>query len=181
VTVIDARTFAVLATIPASGRPEFAVSDGAGKVYFNIEDNGGIDVIDVASNVISAQWKLNGCDEPTGLAMDTARQRLFSTCQNRVMAVTDAKTGASITTVAIGEHPDAAAFDPETRTVFTSNGGGTGTLTIIREDDADHYSVLANVTTGKGAKTMAFDSSSKIVYLPTVVDGTFSVLVVRSQ
>lgn len=181
VTVIDARTLAVLATIPASGRPEFAVSDGAGKVYFNIEDKSGIDVIDVASNTISARWKLDGCDEPSGLAMDSVRQRLFSTCQNGILAVTDARTGAPVSTVAIGEHPDAAAFDAETRTVFTSNGGGTGTLTVIRADEADHYSAQANVATRKGAKTMAFDSVSKNIYLPTAAGGTFSVLVVGPQ
>lgn len=177
VSVIDARTLTVVATIPASGRPEFAVSDGAGRIYFNIEDNAGIDVIDVASHAVVARWKLNDCEEPSGLAIDAKRQRLFSTCQNHVMAVTDARTGALVTTVAIGEHPDAAAIDADTDTIFTSNGGGTGTLTVIHEDDANHFSVRDNLATAKGAKTMAYDSASKIVYLPTIVNDKFTVLV----
>lgn len=181
ISVIDARALAVVATIPAGGRPEFAASDSAGKVYFNIEDNAGIGVIDVASNSIAAHWKLNGCDEPSGLAVDAKLHRLFSTCQNGIMAVTDARTGAPVTTVPIGEHPDAAVFDAATGTIFSSNGGGTGTLTVIHEDDADHYRVQSNVATQKGAKTMAFDSGSKVVYLPTIIGSNFSVLVVAPQ
>lgn len=181
VSVIDARTLSVVATLAAGGRPEFAASDDAGRLYFNVEDKSSIGVIDVASNAIVAHWKLNGCEEPSGLAIDTKRQRLFSTCQNHVMVVTDARTGALVTTVAIGEHPDAAAFDADSRTIFTSNGGGTGTLTIIHEDDADHFSVRDNLATAKGAKTMAFDGTTKLVYLPTIVDDRFSVLVAAPQ
>jgi YVTN family beta-propeller protein len=86
VSVIDARTLAVVATIPASGRPESAASDGAGRVYVNIEDNAGIDVIDIASNAIVARWKLAGCDEPSGLAIDTrhhGRHRQRNRCAGR--------------------------------------------------------------------------------------------------
>jgi YVTN family beta-propeller protein len=178
VSVIDARTLAVVATIEATGRPEFAVSDGAGKIFFNIEDNAGINVIDVASNSIVERWVLKGCDEPSGLAIDAKRARLFSTCQNKVMAVTDARTGERVANVGIGEHPDAVVYDADTQRIFTSNGGGGGTLTIIHQNDSDHYTVAENVATEKGAKTMAFDNVSKTVYLPTVVNSNFSVLVV---
>jgi DNA-binding beta-propeller fold protein YncE len=177
VSVIDARTLATIVTITATGRPESAVSDGAGRIYFNIEDNAGINVIDVATNSIVARWKLDGCDEPSGLAIDAAHHRLFSTCQNRVLAVTDSLTGKRIANVPIGEHPDAAEFDAARGLVFTSNGGGTGSPTIVHEDDPDHYTVLQSVPTTKGAKTMAFDPESKIVYLPAAVKDSFVVLV----
>lgn len=181
VSVVDARTLAVVATLPASGKPEFAAGDGHGRIYFNIEDNAGIGVIDVGSDRIVDRWKLDGCDEPSGLAIDARRHRLFSTCKNRIMAVTDALTGARVATIPIGDHPDAAVFDPDTDTIYTSNGGGTGTLTLIHEDDGDHFRVIGNVGTAKAAKTMAFDSMSKTVYLPTVANGSFSVLVVAPR
>jgi YVTN family beta-propeller protein len=177
VTVMDAVTLQVVATIPVSGRPEFAVSDDAGRVFVNIEDNAGVDVIDVASNTVTARWKLDGCDEPAGLAIDTAHQRLFSACQNKIMAVTDSTSGKRIANVVIGEHPDAAVFDPETARIFTSNGGGNGSLTVVHEDDPDHYTVLSNLSTRPGAKTMAFDKVSKNVYLPAAVKETFTVVV----
>lgn len=91
VTVIDARQLAVVAAIPASGRPEAAVRDNAGNIYINIEDNPGIDVIDVASNSLAARWKLNGREEPSGLAMNLKNQRLFSTYQNESQSSRPAK------------------------------------------------------------------------------------------
>jgi DNA-binding beta-propeller fold protein YncE len=177
--VIDARTRKVVGSGAASGRPESAVSDGRGRVYFNIEDHSGIDVIDTASDKVVAKWTLAGCDEPSGLAIDPVRSRLFSSCQNRIMAVTDSRTGKRVTQFTIGEHPDAAVFDAATRTVLTSGGGGAGTLAIVRQDSANHYTVLQSVQTAKGAKTMAMDDLSKTVYLPTVVGDRFVVLVVE--
>ncbi len=177
VTLIDATSLKAIATIAASGRPEFAVSDGAGKVFFNIEDKSEMNVIDVATNQLVTKWPLKGCEEPTGLAIDTAHARLFSVCQNKIMVVTDAKTGRRIANVAIGEHPDAVIYDASTATIYSSNGDAGGSLTVIRQDDADRYSVIANVHTSKGAKTMAMDQVSKKIYLPTVVDNKFTVLV----
>lgn len=177
VTVIDAQSLKVVATIATSGRPEFAVSDGAGKIFFNIEDKSEIHVIDVATNRLVSKWPLKGCEEPSGLAMDIAHARLFSVCQNKLMAVTDAKTGLRVADVVIGEHPDAVIFDPETANIFSSNGGAGGTLTFMHQNDADHYSVVANLVTAPGAKTMAMDQKSKTVYLPTVIDKKFTVVV----
>lgn len=174
VTVIDALTLKVVATVKVGGKLEFAVSDGA-KVYFNIEDKSEIGVIDVASNKLDARWKLAGCEEPSGLAFDQQHARLFSVCQNKIMAVTDSKTGKRVTDVAIGEHPDAAVYDAASATVFSSNGGGT--LSVIRQLDADHYEA-SQVATVKGARTMAMDHASQTVYLPTAVDKVFTVLVV---
>ncbi|HEY8023105.1 MAG TPA: hypothetical protein VIF60_00975 [Burkholderiaceae bacterium] len=176
VTVIDASSLQVVATIPASGRPEFPVSDNAGKIFFNIEDKSEMNVIDVASNSIAAKWSLKGCEEPSGLAMDIAHGRLFSVCQNKLMVVTDAKTGARVANVVIGLHPDAAIFDVDTSNIFSSNGDGGGSLTVIHQDDADHYSVKQNLVTAQGAKTMAMDGESKAIYLPTVIDKKFVVL-----
>ena len=181
VDVVDVSTLKVVDTIKASGRPEFAVSDGHGRIYFNIEDNAGIKVIDVASNKSVAQWKLEGCNEPTGLAIDVANARLFSACGNGIMAVTDAKSGKRVAQFAIGEHPDAAIYDADSKSIFTSCGGGTGTLSIAHQEDADHYTVRSSVATAKGAKTMAMDVKSKTVYLPTVVADNFIVIVVAPQ
>ncbi|WP_295993783.1 hypothetical protein [Rugamonas sp.] len=175
VTVIDAVALKVVATIKVGGKLEFAVGDGAGKIFFNIEDKSEIGVIDVASNKLDARWKLAGCEEPSGLAFDQQHARLFSVCQNKIMAVTDSKTGKRVADVAIGEHPDAAMYDAASATVFSSNGGGT--LSVIRQIDADHYEA-SQTATAKGARTMAMDHASQTVYLPAAVDQVFTVLVV---
>jgi YVTN family beta-propeller protein len=199
VTVIDPVAGTVIATIPAGGKPEFAASDGAGNVFVNIEDTAQLKRIDSRSNEVTATWKLDDCEEPTGLALDALHHRLFSVCQNGKMAVTDAMSGKHVASVAIGKGPDAAAFDAARGLVFSSNGQD-GTLTIVHQDTADNYSVLANITTQKSARTMALDSSNHHIYLvaaefgpapaasaeqphprPPVVEGSFTVLVVGEK
>ena len=133
-SVVDPAAGKLIAKIPLSGKPEFAASDGAGNVYVNIEDTAQLARIDSATNKVTALWKLADCEEPSGLAIDVAHHRLFSVCQNRNMAVTDAQSGKSVASVAIGEGPDAAGFDPTRNLVYSSNGHD-GTLTVAHEDD----------------------------------------------
>lgn len=177
VSVLDAATLKALATIKVGGKPEFAVADGAGRVYFNDEDGAQIGVIDVATDKLVAQWKLAGCEEPSGLALDAARRRLFSVCQNGVMAVTDADKGVHVASLPIGGHPDAAVYDAASATVFSSNGEGT--LSVIGQRDADHYAAGQEIATAKGARTMAMDHASGKIYLPVLAGGAFTVLVMQ--
>jgi YVTN family beta-propeller protein len=163
-TAIDAATGKVVATIPLSGKPEFAVADGAGHVYVNIEDKSEMWQIDSQKLAATTHWPLAPCKEPSGLAIDVAHRRLFSGCDNKMMAVVDADSGKGIATPPIGEGVDADAFDPGTGFVFSSNGE-SGTLTVIHEDTPDKYSVVENVTTQKSARTMALDPKTHEVFL----------------
>ena len=175
VSVFDAATGKPLATIAVGGTPEFAVGDGK-RVYLNLEDKGELVAIDAAADRVLARWPLAGCEAPSGLALDAAHGRLFSVCANRTMAVTDSATGKQVARVAIGGHPDAAFYDPASATVFASNGEGT--LSVVRQLDADHYAAADAVPTLKGARTMAYDPASRRVFLPTAVDHRFTVVVV---
>ena len=177
VSVLDAASMTAVATIKVGGKPEFAVADGAGRIFVNIEDKADLVVIDVASNSVSATWHLAGCEEPTGLAYDARHARLFSVCQNRKMIVTDATSGRQVAQLTIGEHPDAVVFDPASATVYSSNGAGT--ISVIGQSDADHYQVKATLTTAKGARTMAMDYAGGRIYLPFVADQQFNVVVVK--
>ncbi|MGS0755192.1 YncE family protein [Roseateles sp. GG27B] len=87
--VIDTNTLKVIDSVKVNGRPEFAVSDEHGKIFFNVEDKSELHVIDAHSNKVVAKWALKGCVEPTGLAMDLKNARLFSACANGVAVVTD--------------------------------------------------------------------------------------------
>jgi len=175
VTVFDAASMKQLASIAVSGKPEFAVSDG-NRIYVNLEDKNAIAVIDVASDSVVANWGLPGCEEPTGLALDAERKRLFSVCGNGVLAVTDSSSGKPVARSAIGKGADAALYDAERKLVFSSNGEGS--LTVIRQTDADQYAVSLTVPTVKGARTMALDHASGHIYLPTLVEQRLTVLVV---
>lgn len=169
-TVIDAGSQSVAATVPLPGKPEFPVADGKGSIFVNIEDKSEILHLDAKQRTASASWPLSPCQSPSGQAIDRVHQRLFAVCDNKLMAVVNAETGKLEATPAIGDGPDAAAFSPQDRYVFSSNGG-SGTLTVVHEDTPDKYSVIQNLETQKGARTMALDPDGKRVYLVTAQFG----------
>lgn len=181
ITVIDAKRLTVRATLKAAGKPEFAVSDGLGHIYVNIENQAGeMQVIDTASDAVINTWTLANCEEPSGLSMDRRHARLFSTCKNGVMAITNAHTGDQVAQVKIGQGPDASIFDEKTQNAFSSNGR-SGTLTVVHEDDPSHFRVITDLVTAKGARTMALDEASDRIYLPTITNNQFTLIVVQGR
>jgi YVTN family beta-propeller protein len=168
-TVIDAKTDEVIGTIPLNGKPEFAVTDGAGRIYVNLEDKNQIAVIDPSSLQVLNVWTLSPGESPTGIALDNESRRLFSVCGNKTMVILDAQNGNIITTLPIGEHVDGAGFDKETKRIFSSNGEGT--LTVVEEVSSDMYKVLDNITTQRGARTIAVDSKTHHIFLPVAEAG----------
>ncbi len=199
VTVIDAASAGVVGTIPLNGHPEFSVSDGKGNVYVNIENRSELLQLDPQALKVKKTWSLAPCEEPSGLAFDGQTRRLFSVCSNRQMAVVDADSGKIVAMVPIGSGPDAAVYDPDNKLVFSSNGGD-GTLTVVKQEGADKYTVLENIPTTKSARTMTLDPQTHKIYLsaaefgpiapatsdnphprPPIVPGSFNILVVSIQ
>jgi DNA-binding beta-propeller fold protein YncE len=168
-TAIDGATGAVAGTISLGGRPEFAAADGAGHVYANLEDKSMVVAIDSNALKVLNTWPLAPGDSPSGMAIDSEHHRLFSGCHNKMMTVMDADTGKVIATPAIGQGVDANGFDPGTGFAFSSNGDGT--LTVVHEDSPDKFSVTENVTTQRGARTMALDTKTHNVFLVTAEFG----------
>lgn len=169
-TVIDAAAqpgaSAVVATIPLGGKPEFAVADGKGHVYVNLEDKNSVVQIDPAAGKVLATWKIEGGEEPSGLAIDAAHHRLFAGCGgNDVMAVIDTESGKTLGTAPIGKGVDACGFDPATGEAFASCGDGT--VTVVKETSPGKFAVAQTVPTRKGARTMALDEATHTLYLPT--------------
>jgi YVTN family beta-propeller protein len=164
-TAIDARTDTVVATIPLGGRPEFPAVDGRGMVYDNIESTSEIVAIDAKSAAILKRFPLGPCQSPSGLSMDQQHRRLFPACQGQ-LGVVDADTGKVIATLPTGAGTDATRFDPNKGLAFASNGRDA-TLTVVHEDDPNHYTVVQNAATAAGARTMEIDASNGFVYLVT--------------
>lgn len=175
-TVIDASSAREVGSIALPGGPEFAVSDGAGRIFVNIEDKGLIAVIDVAKGSVQSTWSLAPCVEPTGIALDAARHRLFSVCHNERLIVTDSVTGTRVAELPIGKHGDAAAFDPSTSLVFASNGASAD-VTVVSGDAGGRYVVKGSIATANGAKTMALDAATHRIYVPAMGAGGMEILV----
>jgi DNA-binding beta-propeller fold protein YncE len=161
-TAIDPRSGKILGTLDLGGKPEFAVADGRGRMYVNIEDKSELVAFDGGTLSIHKRWSLAPCEEPSGLAIDRARHRLFSVCGNGVMVVSDAEGGRVIAKLPIGSGTDGAAFDPNTRFAFSSNGEGS--LTLVHEESPDSFTVAGTIQTQRGGRTVALDERTHRVY-----------------
>lgn len=170
-SVIDPATAKVIGTIVLPGKPEFSAADGNGHLYVNIEDKSALAQIDSSTNKVMQTWSLSPCESPSGLAMDVAHKRLFSVCDNQTMAVTDATDGHHVATVAIGDGPDAVTYDATDALIYSSNGE-SGTLTVVHEDNPDHYAIVATVPTQISARTQALDPQKHRIYLSSAQLGT---------
>lgn len=193
-TVIDPATNKVVSTIDVGGKPEEAASDGAGKLYVNDEDHSMIVVVDMKTFTVLNHWPLAPGVAPTGLAIDTKNNRLFSACgDSKQLIVMDATNGKIIDKQPIGDGCDGLSFDKSRGLIFTSNGEGN--ITMIKQISANEYKVKATIPTKKSARTIAIDPLTHTLYLPAadfeapeagsqnrrgrMVPGTFQVMVVQ--
>ncbi len=192
-TAVDPQTGKAIGTIALGGKPEAAASDGAGTIFVNVEDRNELVAFDSKTLTVKAHYPMAGCEGPSGMAADFAHGRIFSGCDG-VVAVTDSKTGRAVARITIGDGVDANRFDPATGLIFSSNGESAN-LTIAHQDSADKYTILDNIPTANGARTMELDPKTHRVYVvsadrrpgtptaeqpkprPVTVPGTFRLLV----
>jgi DNA-binding beta-propeller fold protein YncE len=164
-TAINGADGSVAGTLALGGKPEFAVADGKGSIFVNIEDKNELVQFDAQKITETHRWPLAPCKSPSGLAMDLKNRRLFAVCDEKVMAVVNADTGKVVASPAICDGPDAAGFDPATGYAFASCGDGN--LTVIHQDSPDKYTVVENVPTKRSARTMGLDLKTHNVFLPS--------------
>jgi YVTN family beta-propeller protein len=194
-TVIDSATNQVTATIPLAGRPSSAVGDANGAIFVALPALGEITRIDAATKKVTSSWQLAPCTGPSGLAIDSARHQLFTTCEDHKLVTVSADTG-QVTTIA--DAPANAGdidFDAKHNLLFVADPAGS--LLIFRRDAPLKYSKLQQVKTESGARTMIVSEkdskaylvtskfgknsdtvSEELQYRPTPIPGTFSVIVV---
>ena len=193
-TATDAKTGKVAAmTDDLAGRTEHLAADDAGHVFLNMQDKGLLLKIDAQTLKVLQTWPTTPCGQPSSMDMDRAHARVFIGCRSGLFTVVDASSGKIVSTQALGPGVDALEFDPKTALIYVSTGGGEGALSIFHEDSPDKYTLVQNVKTLPGARTMALDHKTGTVYLPVadvappaggargrgrMVLGTFSVLVV---
>jgi YVTN family beta-propeller protein len=173
-TVIDAASGKVLGTIALGGGPEFAVADGLGNVFVNLEDQNEALRIDARDMTVKNRWPLAPCERPSSMAIDRAQHRLFIGCRSKVMAVVNSDTGSVIVTLPIGDHVDASAYDAVTGLVFNSTGEGT--IDVFHQDSPDKYRAVQRIPTHAGSKTMALNSKTHELLVPSNASGTFQIL-----
>jgi DNA-binding beta-propeller fold protein YncE len=169
-TAIDAKAGTPVTTIRLGGKPEYGASAGDGKLYANLTDTNEVVEIDTRAANVSRRWPTAPCTAPVSMAIDTTHHRLFSGCRGGSMAVSDYQAGKIVTTVPIGTGVDGAGFDPASGNAFASNADGT--LTIIHQDDPDHYRVIQTLQTPTGSRNMGLDPTTHKLYLAAAKFGS---------
>ena len=164
-TLVDPGTEKVVATIPLGGSAEYLQADPkTGLIYQNLEDTSEVVVVDPQKREVIARYKPAPGSEPTGLALDAANRRLFCACSNEKLVVLNADNGKVIATLPIGSGVDFVAYDAALHRIYTANGG-SGTMTVIRQDTADQYTVVENVPTHRGGHALAVDPETHRIYV----------------
>lgn len=179
VSAIDPATGKVTAHLAVPGKPEFVAANGK-FIYLNIEDIHHLVVIDTATFTIVRDFDLPDCEEPTGLDFDAQHQRVFSVCGNGRLIVTAPQDGRIVATVAIGEGADAVVYDAS-RGMILSTNGHSGTVSVVEQTDADHYTLAQTVTTAPKARTLAYRSASAQLFIPLPGKTQFELLVVEPK
>ena len=165
-TVIDAKSGNVVGTIDLGGGPEFAVADGNGTVYVNLEDKSELVAIDSRTLKIKSRWPLAPAGAPTALAIDVQHHRLFSAGRNpQMLVVLDSDSGKVLQSFPISAGVDAAAYEPETGLIFVSTREGM--VHIFHEDSPDKFSEAETIKTEYGAKTMGLDTKTHNLFVDT--------------
>jgi DNA-binding beta-propeller fold protein YncE len=185
--VVDPKELEQSGSVDLGGAPEFAVADGKGLIYNNLEDKSSLNIIDTKTLKVLKNYPLDPCGGPTGLALDKGNQRLFTVCRlNKGMSIIDIRTGKVVQTLPIGAGVDAVIYDAVNKLVIASNGDGTAS--IFKQNTADSYTPLQTLTTQYRAKTMALDPATHKIYFPvsdykedkkTPLPGTFKILVYK--
>jgi outer membrane protein assembly factor BamB len=169
-TVIDAKSGSVVGKIELGGGPEFAVADGKGTIYINLEDKSEIVAVDSSSLKIKSRWPVAPAGGPTALAMDVEHHRLFSAGRDpQKLVVLDSDSGKVLQSFAISDGVDAAAYEPETGLIFASTRDGM--VHVFHEDSPDKFSEVETIKTEVGAKTMGLDTKTHKLFLDTVEFG----------
>ena len=188
-TVIDPKARTVVATVKLGGKPEFAVADGKGIIYNNLEDKSEVVVLDSRTLKIKSRWPIAPAGEPAPITMDAAHRRLFVSGRKPAkMVVMDADSGKVVQSFDISGGADASVFQPGTGLLFVSTRAGK--IHVFHEDTPDKFSEVETVDTEVGAKTMGVDGKTNHLLAdtadftkaaagqrPSAIPGTFRLLV----
>jgi len=170
--VLDASKPAELKAKPSiavAGEPEgYAVDEGRGLFFTNLEDQGGTLAIDARSHAVKATWR-PGCasDGPRGVAVDAARSYVLVACTDHVQVLDAAHDGALLGRLDVGGGVDNIDYLPAKKLVYAA-AGKAGRLTIARVEDGGQLVVVATAETAAGARNTVADGQGNAYVTDTV-------------
>jgi DNA-binding beta-propeller fold protein YncE len=154
IAILDGTTGEVVQKIKLPSHPEsFQLDETSRRIYVNIPSaNNVVDVIDPGTRRILSTWTLGSARDNFPMALDEAHHRLFVVCRTPAeVLVMDTDNGNLIARMPTATRADDAWYDATKKRLYVSGGGGF--ITVIQQDDANHYGAMAQFKTAAGART----------------------------
>lgn len=153
--VVDTSTRDKIASVALKAHPESFQLDGdTGRIFVNVPNTGGIDVVDRTSGKTIASWPTAGRSANFAMALDHARQHVLVAFRRPaelgIFASADGKLVASIPTC--GDVDDLFADSKRDRIYISCGEGFLDVLTA----DGTSYRPIGRIATVAGARTSLF-------------------------
>jgi DNA-binding beta-propeller fold protein YncE len=191
IALVDVAKGEISGRIQVGGKLEFAVADGHGRLYVNVQTAHEIAVVDVAGRRVVRRLSMRGCVEPKGLAYDRSTDLLVSGCDNGIAKFIIAHSGREVASLKTGNGADAVIIDEQRHRAFVPSPAD-GMLRVFDIKNPAHIRLVQTLATEPGVRLGALDPATGRLYLPaarlgppvapypwpSMIPGTFHILVV---
>jgi hypothetical protein len=163
--VLDSMTGKLLGEIKVPAHPEaFEVEKGGGRIYINIPEAHEIAVADWQRRAIVARWPMKEYQSNFPMAVDAKDHRLFVVTRRPAQFLAlDTASGLIIAHLdAVGDSDD-LWYDAARKRIYIS--GGEVFITVLDQQDPDHYRDIARIPTAPGARTSFFSPELGRLYV----------------
>jgi hypothetical protein len=165
VAVIAVPEATLVERIPLPASPQgMALGEGGRRLFANLPDTDHIEVVSLAMRKTVARWRLGGASDNFPMALNESDHRLFVACRTPAeLVVLDTRSGKVIARIPCVGDADDAWYDAATNRIYVS--GGEGLISVVEQQDADHYRLLGGVTTVEDAATSVFSNELNSLYV----------------
>jgi YVTN family beta-propeller protein len=158
--------------IKLAAHPESFQLESAGpRIFVNVPSAGHVAVVDRVKQAITARWPVTAAGANYPMALDEANRRLFIGCRRPAkLLVYDTGSGANVAAVDIVGDTDDLFYDAAKKSLYVI--GGEGFITVLAQQDADHYTQVQKLQTAPGARTGLFVPELDKLFLAVPHRGT---------
>lgn len=164
--VVDTHTDTIIKTLhfdSETGMPQY--DPVARKVYVNLQDQDSFAMIDPATDAVVGSYPVGQCNGNHGMALDPEDRRAFLVCEgNDLMTVFDLDKHQPVAFLHIPSGGDVVKFDPGLKRIYVACYSGA--ISVIQQDDRDHYRKLEDFPVQKKVHSLAVDVNTHRVYAP---------------
>jgi len=145
-----------LGDVKLAGHPEsFQLESSGPRIFVNVPSAGHVAVLDRDKQTVTATWRVTAAGANYPMALDEANRRLFLGCRRPAkLLVYDTQSGTFVTAVDIVGDTDDLFYDSTQKRLYVI--GGEGLITVLEQQDADHYRLVQKIPTAAGARTGLF-------------------------